>query len=429
MSEEVKIAAKKDAAPKKKKEESFRFYRVVRAFLVPLIKMLWPTEVVNRERFDEMQGGIVICNHYAVPDTLIPVASLYKRELHVLAKAEAFECAKIANWFLRKAGAIPVHRGEADINAVKEVLGVLRADKKLVMYPEGTRNREGTKEMLEFKQGAARFAIKARKPVLPMVYYRMHKVFRKNWLYIGEPIYLDEFYGSREADAYEKATQKVYDGMVAARKACDEYVEARLKRKVMTDESHRSRERGVLPRRAERFRQSGFPCGKHGKVYTIGALIHNEGVVRYLEERGVYAVTLAEARALPAGSVALIRAHGIPKEDEEFLRGRGIELYDATCPVVKRIQSIVAERSAAGDEIIIVGDRNHDEVLGAASYGKTSGWCRTARSWNFRIIPPAWCSRPPFLRTNSVKSAELRKIRKKTAEKQLEFSTLFVILL
>lgn len=109
---------------------------------------------------------------------------------------------------------------------------------------------------------------------------------------------------------------------------------------------------------------------KHGKVYTIGALIHNEGVVRYLEERGVYAVTLAEARALPAGSVALIRAHGIPKEDEEFLRGRGIELYDATCPVVKRIHSIVAERSAAGDEIIIVGDRNHDEVLGAASYGK-----------------------------------------------------------
>lgn len=231
MSEEVKTAARKDAAHKKKKEESFRFYRVVRAFLVPLIKMLWPTEVVNRERFDEMQGGIVICNHYAVPDTLIPVASLYKRELHVLAKAEAFECAKIANWFLRKAGAIPVHRGEADINAVKEVLGVLRADKKLVMYPEGTRNREGTKEMLEFKQGAARFAIKARKPVLPMVYYRMHKVFRKNWLYIGEPIYLDEFYGSREADAYEKATQKVYDGMVAARKACDEYVEARLKKK------------------------------------------------------------------------------------------------------------------------------------------------------------------------------------------------------
>ena len=178
-----------------------------------------------------MGGGLVVCNHYAVPDTLIPVASLYKKELHVLAKAEAFECAKIANWFLRKAGAIPVHRGEADINAVKEVLGVLRADKKLVMYPEGTRNREGTKEMLEFKQGAARFAIKAKKPVLPMVYYRMHKVFRKNWLYIGEPIMLDEFYGTRDPEDYERATQKVFEGMQATRAACDEYVESRLKKK------------------------------------------------------------------------------------------------------------------------------------------------------------------------------------------------------
>ena len=186
---------------------------------------------MHKERFDEMQGGLVVCNHYAIPDTLIPVAQLYKKELHVLAKAEAFECAKIANWFLRKAGAIPVHRGEPDINAVKEVLGVLRAGKKLVMYPEGTRNREGTKEMLEFKQGAARFAIKSRTQVLPMVYYRMHKVFRKNWLYIGEPISLEEFYGTRDPEAYEKATEKVYEGMLATRKACDEYVEPKLKRK------------------------------------------------------------------------------------------------------------------------------------------------------------------------------------------------------
>ena len=230
---EEKKAAKTGAAKpvKKKKEESFRFYRVVRCVLTPLIKLLWPTKVVGKERFDAMQGGLVICNHYAIPDTLIPVASLYKKELHVLAKAEAFECAKIANWFLRKAGAIPVHRGEADINAVKEVLSVLRADKKLVMYPEGTRNREGTKEMLEFKQGAARFAIKARKPILPMVYYRMLKVFRRIWLYFGEPITLEEFYNTRDPGDYERATKKVYDGMLATRKACDEYVEEKLGKK------------------------------------------------------------------------------------------------------------------------------------------------------------------------------------------------------
>ena len=119
---------------------SYGFYRFIRFVTAPIVRILWPTKVVNKHYFDEMGGGIVICNHYAIPDTLIPVMSLYKKELHVLAKAEAFECAKIANWFLRKIGAIPVHRGQPDINAVKEVLSVLKADKKLVMYPEGTRN-------------------------------------------------------------------------------------------------------------------------------------------------------------------------------------------------------------------------------------------------------------------------------------------------
>lgn len=109
---------------------------------------------------------------------------------------------------------------------------------------------------------------------------------------------------------------------------------------------------------------------EYGRVYTIGALIHNEGVVQYLEDRGVRAVTLEEARALPPGSAALIRAHGIPRGDEEYIRSRGVLLFDATCPVVKRIHRIIAERSAAGDDIVIVGDRNHDEVSGAASYGE-----------------------------------------------------------
>ena len=109
-------------------------------------------------------------------------------------------------------------------------------------------------------------------------------------------------------------------------------------------------------------------AAEKGKIYTVGALIHNEGVISYLEERGVHAVSLDEARQLPAGSVALIRAHGIPLADEEYMRSRGIEVCDATCPVVKRIHKIVAERAAAGDAVVIVGDRNHDEVAGTAGY-------------------------------------------------------------
>lgn len=106
---------------------------------------------------------------------------------------------------------------------------------------------------------------------------------------------------------------------------------------------------------------------KYGKIYTVGELIHNESVVDFLKSKGVYSVDPADAETLEAGSVALIRAHGITIELEEKLRAKGIILFDATCPVVKRNQRIVEERAAAGDEILIVGDKNHDEVLSVAS--------------------------------------------------------------
>ncbi len=207
------------------------FYSTLACIMRPLTKMLWPTKVINIENFNNMKGGLVICNHYTKVDAIIPTAYLFKKEIHVLCKAEAFESAKIANWFLHKIGAIPVHRGEADIEAVKAVLTVLKEDKKLLLYPEGTRNREGTKDMREFKEGTARFAIKTKKPILPMIYYNSPKAFKRNYLYIGEPIYLDKFYGAKGQDAYVEATKYIYDKMIETRKACDEYVENLKKRK------------------------------------------------------------------------------------------------------------------------------------------------------------------------------------------------------
>jgi len=209
---------------KKEKKDKMLFYRLVRCLFKPFVNIFWPTKVVGKENFDSVEGAVVICNHYSVADTLIPAVKLYKKELHVLAKAEAFE-SKIGGWFLRKVGAIPVHRGEADFNAVKQVLAVLKANKKLQIYPEGTRNKEGTTEMRQFKRGAATFAIKAKKPIVPMLYYRMHKPFRRNWLYIGKPIFLDEFFDSRATEDYDKATEIVYERMIDLRRELDEYVE------------------------------------------------------------------------------------------------------------------------------------------------------------------------------------------------------------
>ncbi len=107
---------------------------------------------------------------------------------------------------------------------------------------------------------------------------------------------------------------------------------------------------------------------KHGKIFTLGELVHNELVTEYLRERGAVCISLDEAKNLKAGDVALIRAHGVPRQLEQELRDRGVVLFDATCPVVKRNQRLAEERANTGDRVIIVGDKNHDEVQGVLSY-------------------------------------------------------------
>ena len=112
---------------------------------------------------------------------------------------------------------------------------------------------------------------------------------------------------------------------------------------------------------------------KHPRVYTLGELVHNELVTEYLKERGVVALPNDQWHTLKSGDVAVIRAHGIPVEIETDLRGRGVELYDATCKVVKRIHNIVEDRHKEGDFVYLIGDKNHDEVIGTFSYAHGNG--------------------------------------------------------
>ncbi len=226
-------AVKKQNVVKTKKfkpEKTFRVYRFLRVLLMPIQRLLWPTEVVNKQNADKIEGGIFACNHYSKVDGLIPCFYLFKREAHILAKYELFRV-RIAGWFLTKMGSIPVRRGEADIEATKAVLKVLRANKKLLIFPEGTRNKEGTQQMAELKDGTARFAIKTKSPIVPMIYYRSPKIFRRNWLYVGEPFTLEEFYGAKTPQEYKAATDLIVEKMAETRALCNGVAEAKLNKK------------------------------------------------------------------------------------------------------------------------------------------------------------------------------------------------------
>ncbi|MBQ7795125.1 MAG: 4-hydroxy-3-methylbut-2-enyl diphosphate reductase [Lachnospiraceae bacterium] len=110
---------------------------------------------------------------------------------------------------------------------------------------------------------------------------------------------------------------------------------------------------------------------KNGKqpIYTYGPIIHNEVVVKDLDEKGVKVVDTKEELAALKEGVVVIRSHGVGKEIYDILNENGVEIVDATCPFVKKIHKIVSEQSADGRQVIIVGDEKHPEVQGIKGWG------------------------------------------------------------
>ena len=106
-------------------------------------------------------------------------------------------------------------------------------------------------------------------------------------------------------------------------------------------------------------------------IYTSGPIIHNEEVVKDLEEKGVRVLKdEEELRSLREGTV-IIRSHGVGRHIYQLIEAQGLSCVDATCPYVRKIHRIVEEESAKGRHIIIIGSARHPEVEGIMGYSST----------------------------------------------------------
>lgn len=139
-------------------------------------------------------------------------------------------------------------------------------------------------------------------------------------------------------------------------------------------------------------------------IYTYGPIIHNEHVVKSFEEKGVRLYPVDEESAAGASSVEskdtqdskapepvsddasenvestgtiVLRSHGVSKTTEDGLKVKGFKIVDATCPFVKKIHRTVEEYSNKGYGIIILGNKDHPEVLG------TLGWIENG---DYRVV-------------------------------------------
>ncbi|MGZ3496191.1 MAG: 4-hydroxy-3-methylbut-2-enyl diphosphate reductase [Vulcanimicrobiaceae bacterium] len=106
-------------------------------------------------------------------------------------------------------------------------------------------------------------------------------------------------------------------------------------------------------------------------VTTLGHVVHNPQMVESLASRGLKNATSVDD--VDSGTL-FVRAHGLPIEVFETANAKGLEVIDATCPMVTKIHVQAEKLKADGYKIVVVGDPNHPEVKGTLSH-----------------VPGAWC--------------------------------------
>ncbi len=203
MKEEKKI--------KKKKRYNWLF-----RFLHCIVRRIFPYEVVGMETYYDDRNYIIVGNHYSMWDMLYPL-DVTKNEIHYFCKDSLLKN-PFSKWAIKVTKSIPVGRDGTDVKPVMDAMRYLKKGENIAIFPEGTRNKGDLDEMLPFKAGAAVLSIKTKTPIIPMVQITKAKVFRKHFLYVGDPIEFSEYYGKKlSSDDIAICEQVLRKKMIALR--------------------------------------------------------------------------------------------------------------------------------------------------------------------------------------------------------------------
>ena len=167
-----------------------------------------------------------------------------------------------------------------------------------------------------------------------------------------------------------------------------------------------------------------------GSLYCLGDIVHNGQEVARLEMKGLATIDYDDLRTLPSHSRVLLRAHGEPPSTYWIAQQRGIEVIDATCPVVKKLQDRIRacyeqhkNDEAQPPQIVIYGKPGHAEVIGLQ--GQTNNTAIVIES--AEQLERIDFKRPIYLFSQTTKSVEgfnrlVEAIKLKIEDLRLEIS-------
>lgn len=176
-----------------------KFYDFLGVVLRPAYKLLFPGSKVTGEENIPTEGGFIICaNHIHWNDCLYLAAKIRPRRITYIAKAEVF-ANKLYSLVLgeKGLGAIPIHRGEADLTAMRAALKVVADGDALGIFPQGTRSRDNTPTPM--LNGVSMIAMRAKAPIIPVYIDGPYRLFKRIDVRIGKPVDISDL--GRRADA------------------------------------------------------------------------------------------------------------------------------------------------------------------------------------------------------------------------------------
>lgn len=194
--------------------------------------ILFPTKVIHKERMPKRGNKcIATSNHYTNVDPIL-YNKLFVRKFRFMAKKELFNT-KFKSFILRGIGAFPVDRENITPSVFKKTIGELNQNHQVFIFPEGTRNKEGSEQMGDAKIGVITFASKGDAEIVPMLIYSKPKVFRKNYVIVGEPFKVVGENPKRLTKEEAEENLKIYtQKMEDLRKEIDEFVSSKKSKKI-----------------------------------------------------------------------------------------------------------------------------------------------------------------------------------------------------
>jgi 1-acyl-sn-glycerol-3-phosphate acyltransferase len=206
-------------------------YRFAAVILRPFMMVVTRRDWRGTENLDVDSGMVLAANHLSWFDPIVIAHVLWDngRPPRFLAKDSLFRV-PVVGWILRNAGQIPVVRGTRDAAvAVEAAVDAATAGECVIVYPEGTITKDPDLWPMAAKTGAARIALTAGVPVIPMAHWGAHEVmgpYRKEFkalprktmhVLIGPPVNLDDLrsHGEPEAEVLKEATDRVMAAITA----------------------------------------------------------------------------------------------------------------------------------------------------------------------------------------------------------------------